>query len=192
MIQYRICDFEKKDMYFRISADYVIQFENEEEVYSVSLPKKWIDILELKISIQEYDVYKIFFRTLKKENVSRITDYKKIWGLMKMNPGIKDDFYETASHKIYFGIDKVNALDFSYGEQIILCKPKNSFLNIDRVFSCVEKHYMGNADSMQILANEIISNENDLYVITWDVDEHINLKIHGEVENTFFYFDFEV
>ena len=39
MIQYRICDFEKKDMYFRISADYVIQFENEEEVYSVSLPK---------------------------------------------------------------------------------------------------------------------------------------------------------
>lgn len=194
MIRYQIRDFKKSSMCLQISADYVIQFENEneEEIYSMSLPKTWIDILQSKFPNQEYDVYKIFFKSLKKEIVNRITDYKKIWGLMKLNQGIKEDFCETTSHKIYFGIDKVNLLDFSYGDQVIICKPKNTILDIDRTLLSVKAHYNGDVASLQAMAEEIIKNETDAFLITWNVDDYINLTIHGAVENRFSCHDFEI
>lgn len=77
-----------------------------QEHYSPGYPSLWDEYLLSKIVIDDYDVCSFFAHIIPKNERSRITDYKKVWGLSEITKGTVDLSYETDSQAVYLGMTR--------------------------------------------------------------------------------------
>ncbi len=192
MINYHSYEFTQEDDFLNVCVDYNIQFESNDETFLVSLPTAWSEKISKKFELETYDCYKIYFIGVKNEKVNRITDYKKVWGLMSLTTGMKDGYYNTSTHKIYLGVEKAKSVNFSVNSHIMIFKPKNHELNFDKLLSIMKMFYDGNHISYDELLKTIYQYNMDSYVVAWYVNEKINLSICGKNKIIFTDQDFKI
>ena len=107
MLQFNNFSIHKEYHFCELTADSWLQFENDlDEDYTPGTPKCWDDTLMQRIPMDEFDVYHICVHTVAHGAHNRITDYKKVWGLQNITPGIYDGQYDCSRGRAYFGITK--------------------------------------------------------------------------------------
>lgn len=98
---------EKCNNAVKIYAERLVQFDAlGNEVISRGTPKWWDDCFVHTIDMKMYDIYFLCTHTITHGFYNRVTDYKKIWGLNKLEQGIYDNSYCNEVGKVYFGITK--------------------------------------------------------------------------------------
>lgn len=95
---------ETQPGHVRLSAEMTVQFEDASEEYISGTPKWWDDRILQALPIDRYRSLFICTQTVPSEKVSRISDYKQVWGLKSMPQGSFADTYTTDAGKVYFGI----------------------------------------------------------------------------------------
>lgn len=95
-----------------LSANLTIVFDSAtQENYAPGYPSFWDEYLLSKIAIENYDIVQLFAHIIPKNERSRISDYKKVWGLSGITKGLFDLSYSTDSRTIYLGVSR------AYGEE---------------------------------------------------------------------------
>ncbi len=125
---------EKKSDFIRFSALRLLSSsDTENSFHRPGTPKCWDELLEKTIDFSEYNRYFICHRTVHINDCTRITDYKKVWGMMHIEPGEYDNAYIVGEEKIYFGVKSA----------------ENSKDEVSNVILCVHA-ILGNAEYGQI------------------------------------------
>lgn len=138
MLHFNNFSIRKAHHFCELTADSFLQFENAlDEGYTPGTPKCWDDTLMQRISMDALDVYHICVHTVAHGAHNRITDYKKVWGLQNITPGIYDGQYDCSRGRVYFGITKAPA---STGfrlptSSLMMLLPNSQALNPEVLFS---------------------------------------------------------
>ncbi len=90
--------------YAMVNADYYLCTSDEQGEFVLGTPQCWDDAISLKIDFEQYDIYHIYSYTLEKSKVSRITDYKGIWGLTDLPRGTYSTYYDIRDVRVYIGV----------------------------------------------------------------------------------------
>ncbi len=107
MVQFDLFSSQAEQNYITLSAEQLVMFDSaDEEIYPIGTPQIWDDYIIQKIPLEDFDVFHIYAHIIPKSLCSRITDYKKIWGLREIPRGIADNSCEIGSQKIYWGISR--------------------------------------------------------------------------------------
>ena len=107
MLQFNNFSIHKEHHFCELTADSLLQLEHVfDEDYMPGTPKCWDDTLIKRIPMDDFDVYHICVLTIACGAYNRITDYKKIWGLQNIAPGIYDGQYDCSRGRVYLGITK--------------------------------------------------------------------------------------
>lgn len=128
MIQFDSFMISKGSNRIILSANLTIVFDSAtQENYAPGYPSFWDEYLLSKIAIENYDIVQLFAHIIPKNERSRISDYKKVWGLSGITKGLFDLSYSTDSQSVYLGMTR------AYGEEgfrdnsssLLLLLPKN-------------------------------------------------------------------
>ena len=140
----KFCDYQirKSSNKITLTANYFYDPScSEPKSFVLGTPKCWDDAILDRLPINEYINYHIFSYVLRREKVTRITDYKKVWGLNRIKEGVFSNYYDTNRERIYFGVD------ISYGIEgfrtilspTILLIPHDSCPASENIFNCFNK-----------------------------------------------------
>lgn len=139
------CDYlvERETSYLKITANLFLDFQHSDnELVVLGTPKWWDDYVISKINLCEFDIYFLCACTVSHGEYNRLTDYKKVWGLHKIEKGFYDNYYENAKGRVYFGILKgVEQPALNYiGSSTILLLPKTFKLDENKIFNIFRDH----------------------------------------------------
>lgn len=95
---------ETQPGHVRLSAEMAVQFADASEEFTSGTPKWWDDRILQAFPTDRYRSLFICAQTVPNEKVSRISDYKQVWGLKNMPQGSFADAYMSDAGKVYFGI----------------------------------------------------------------------------------------
>lgn len=138
---------ETQTDYVKLSAEAIIQFKDvRDELYgqcfSFGTPKCWDDAFLEKINILLYDIYYLCTSTVSLGNYNSVTDYKKVWGLIDITPGIYDNSYLIQRGKVYFGIKQVSGKNgfLSAISPTLILVPKEKTILSKEIFNIFERN----------------------------------------------------
>lgn len=96
-----------------VSADRVYEAENEnDEDMSFDIPAWWIEELINQLHKRKYDGYSFVYCNVLIENVNKVSDYKKVWGLLNISKGMFDDSHYVDKYKTYWGVKTLPPIEF--------------------------------------------------------------------------------
>ena len=126
-----------------LSANMTIIFDSAtQENYSPGYPLFWDEYLLSKITIENYDIVQLFAHIIPKNERSRISDYKKVWGLSGISKGLSDLSYSTDFKTVYLGVS------LAYGEEdfrnncssLMFLVPKTSQFDVNLPLEVFAQH----------------------------------------------------
>ena len=138
MLQLNHYSIYKEHQFYELTADSLLQFEHAlDEDYRPGTPKCWDDTLIKRTPMDDFDVYHLCIHTVAHGAHNRITDYRKIWGLQNIAPGIYDGSYDCSRGRVYFGITKKPAATgFRLPtSSLMVLLPNGQTLDPERLFS---------------------------------------------------------
>lgn len=185
MINYHSHILNLGDDYLKISTDYNIQFENSEETYLIEPPPKLTEFISKRFDSSNFDFYKIYFKSIEINKVTRVTDYKGICGLLSLPIGILSGSCISTTQKTYFGIDITPYAILSSKCSFIICCPKSSCITSQTIFSLIKELSVESFGSLDTLSRDIYRKNPNWYIIYWDVKNMIEISIHGSINNIF-------
>lgn len=185
MINYHSYVLNLDDDSLKISANYNIQFETYEETYVIEPQPKLMEIISKAFDSSTFDFYKVYFKQVEKEKVTRITDYRGIWGLLSLPTGTFSGSCTSKTQKIYFGIDTANDAMLSSKCSFIICCPKSNGVTAETIFSLIKKLPAESFDSMDVLSENIYQQDPNLYIINWNAKTLIELSVRGNINKVF-------
>lgn len=185
MINYHSCILNLCDDFLKISVDYNIQFETQDETYFVEPPLKLTEIISEKFDSGNFDFYKVYFKSLETEKVTRITDYKGVWGLLSLPVGVLEGSCVSSTHKIYFGIDTADNAMKAMKCGFAVCCPKSDCITPQTVFSLIKELPAESFISPDILAKGIRQKKSGLYIVYWNIKDMIELSVCGDINKIF-------
>lgn len=174
---------ERRCDYLKLNTEMLLDFANEvNENFLLGTPKCWDDTLLERITIDNYDIYFLCAHIVPYSKVSRITDYRKIWGLCNLPQGIYENAYDNEYGRVYFGIVKTDGTKgFRIGiSPFILLVPKGQNFSSERLFCCFlnEKYDFDEDISLNVISKikQIIP---DGILLHYCVLPQISLSIYG-------------
>ena len=184
MINYHSYVLTLGDDYLKISADYNVQFETHDETYFIEPSPKLVEIISKNFE-SNFDFYKVYFKPIEIKKVTRVTDYRGVWGLSSLPAGIFNGSCVSTTQKIYFGMDAAQDAMVSSKCNFIICCPKSSGLTAETVFSFIKKLPAESFNSVDVLSKSIYSQDSNLYIINWDAKNMIELSVRGNIYKVF-------
>lgn len=185
MINYHSCLLNLCDDFLKISVDYNIRFETQDETYFVEPPLELTEIISEKFDSGNFDFYKVYFKSLETEKVTRITDYKGVWGLLSLPVGVLKGSCVSSTHKIYFGIDTADSAMEAVKCGFAVCCPKSDRMTPQTVFSLIKELPAESFISPDILAKGICQKKSGLYIVYWNIKDMIELSAYGDINKIF-------
>lgn len=178
--------------HIRLYAEMLVQFDNaQDENIALGTPKGWDELVLQCVNIERYDIYYICTHTLPKERVNRITDYKKIWGLVGLPQGIFTDEYINKIGKVYFGIakaDSEDALGSGISAMILLVKKGNDF-SCEDVFKLFKEHqyvFGDENDGDDLVLMQVSELYRNSILLKYECIRNVSLDVYGKnVEHLF-------
>lgn len=134
---------EREASCLKITAEKFLDFHySDSEPVMQGTPKWWDDYVISKIDLNNFKIYFLCTCTVTHGQYNRLTDYKKVWGLHKIEKGFYDNYYENSKGRVYFGIQKVpQQQSLMYiGSSTILLLPKKIELDADKIFNIFKNH----------------------------------------------------
>lgn len=134
---------ERWNSHLKITADKFLDFkQSDNELVMQGTPKWWDDYVLSKINLCDFNIYFICMYTVTHGQYNKVTDYKKVWGLHRIEKGFYDNFYENTKGRVYFGIQKGNEQHLlkHIDSSTILLLPKKFELDADKIFNIFRKH----------------------------------------------------
>lgn len=128
--------------FLKLSTEALVQFEHiDSEDYSMGTPKCWDEDFLQTIDVNAYKIFFICTKTVRHGFYNRLTDYKKVWGLNHISPGIFEGAYDNTKGRVYFGIVKANGEEGfnSYIAPTLMLIPKEQDISPVQVFDCFKK-----------------------------------------------------
>ena len=119
------------------------------------------------------------------KKVTRITDYKGIWGLLSLPAGIYCGSCVSTTQKIYFGIDTGNDAVLSSKCSFIVCSPKTNRITAETVFSFIKKLPAESFNSIDVLSKNIYQQDSNLYILNWGAKDRIEVSVYGNINEIF-------
>lgn len=139
MIKY--CNYDVKRGHNRVELcvdSIYMPSADEKGHFIIGTPQCWEDTFVERFSLNGYESLHIFTHLIEAESVTRITDYKGVWGLKRIPRGVYSNHFDVSGKRLYFGIDKSNTVEefLSKMSSIVLIVPKNYHIEYDTLFSC--------------------------------------------------------
>lgn len=174
---------ETQPGHVRLSAEMTVQFEDADEKFAPGTPKWWDDRIMQALPIDRYRSLFICTQTVPSEKVSRISDYKQVWGLKSMPQGSFADAYTTDAGKVYFGIAEA---EFSSGmsETVLLVQKGHeaAYRDVFEVFKRCRYDFKQSDDSA---LRQVCELAEGLILLRYDIHK-VSLDIYGKgVESLF-------
>lgn len=171
-----------------LCADYLYEpTPDESEMIDFFAPKCWVDAIAHNVDWNVYDAYYINTFSVPRANVSRITDYKKIWGLGGIPKGEYDNFYDTLTTRIYIGFSKLheNEKFILARSSLVVIAPKSEVPSWDELFARLSASgfWEARSNGRLELLHEYLPNS---LVLHYDVLECAQLTIIGTDTPAFF------
>lgn len=170
--------------YLKLSVETLLEIPNAgNEDFLLGTPKCWDETLLERLSIDQYDIYFLCAHFVPHNEVSRITDYRKIWGLCNLLPGNYENAYDNEHGRIYFGIVKTDgAKGFSIGiSPFLLLVPKGRNFTLEHLFHCfLEEKYNFEGDISLSLISRIKQVIHDGILLHYCIFPQISLSIYGK------------
>ena len=174
---------ETQPGHVRMSAEMTVQFEDADEEFAPGTPKWWDDRILQALPTDRYRSLFICAQTVPREKVSRISDYKQVWGLKSMPQGDFADAYTTDAGKVYFGIVEA---EFCSGmsETVLLVEKGHEVAHRDvfEVFKHCRYDFKQSDDSA---LRQVCELAEGLILLRYDIHK-VSLDIYGKgVESLF-------
>lgn len=134
---------ERENTYLKITAERFLDFQHSDnELVMQGTPKWWDDYVISKINLCDFDIYFLCTYTAVHGQYNKLTDYKKVWGLHRIEKGFYDNYYENTKGRVYFGIQKGREqLSLKHtGSSTILLLPKKFKLDANKIFNVFREH----------------------------------------------------
>lgn len=132
--------------FIELTADSYTQLQTvRDENVEIGIPKCWPDTIVERLRPESFDVYHIYTAAVPKEQVSRVTDYKGIWGILKIPQGEHCGYYDRANRRIYYGIRKgmlPNGI-YDYAAPLQLILPRAESDPLGEIVQCICANRIG-------------------------------------------------
>lgn len=131
---------EKQPQSIKITADFVADFQHSDnETLMIGTPKWWDDYVANNIDFSNFDLYFLCSRTVYHGQYNSVTDFKKVWGLNKLEKGFYENQYFNNKGKVYFGIIKGDGENSfrSIKSSMVLFIPKGLSINADEIYKII-------------------------------------------------------
>lgn len=174
----------------KLSAEALVQFEHINcEGYSIGTPQCWDNDFLQTIDVSAYSIFFICTNTVRHGFYNRLTDYKKVWGLNHISPGIFEGAYDNIKGRVYFGIVKANGEE-GFKSNIaptLMLTPKEQDISPVQVFDCFKKSKFdftaGEKTSVLVQLQASVPNS---IILHYCAKGEISLSIYGcNAENLF-------
>ena len=185
MINYHSHILNLEDDSLKISTDYNIQFENSEETYLIEPPPKLTEFISKSFDSSNFDLYKIYFKSIEINKVTRVTDYKGICGLLSLPIGILSGSCVSTTQKTYFGVDVTLNAMLSSKCSFIICTPKSNCITSQTIFSLIKELSAESFISLDTLSKNIYHKNSNLYIIDWELKNTIEISVRGNINKIF-------
>ena len=170
----------------KLYTEMLVQFENNcSENIQNGTPNWWVDYILQNINVEHYHIYFICSCTVPRGKYNRVTDYKKVWGLNKLERGIYDNTYLNNVGKVYFGIIRAqgeSAFRSNAAATILLVKKECKILCED-IFEIFQKHqydFDRFIDSNDLILAQVCELSKNSILLRYNCTGEINLNIYGE------------
>lgn len=165
---------ETQPGHVRLSAEMTVQFEDANEECAFGTPKWWDDRILQALPIDRYRSLFICTQTVPSEKVSRISDYKHVWGLKSMPHGDFADAYTTDAGKVYFGIIEAEFSSGLSGTVLLVEKGHEvAYRDIFEVFKRCRYDFKQPDDAalrqVSVLAEGLILLKYDIHKVSLDI-----------------------
>lgn len=188
----------KSARHMRLYAEMQVQFENSQnESISFGTPKGWDELISHCVELEQYNAYYIYSCTMPNEKVNRITDHKRIWGLLGMQEGVFTGEYTSSNGKVYFGVSEEPGdapLSADSSALILLVKRENEF-NGEDVFKIFKEHqyiFGEKSNESDLMLMQLSELYDDSIMLKYDCISQVSLDVYGEnVERLFANADFD-
>ena len=168
---------ETQPGHVRLSAEMTVQFADASEEFTSGTPKWWDDRILQAFPTDRYRSLFICTQTVPSENVSRISDYKQVWGLKSMPQGSFADAYTADAGKVYFGIVEA---EFSSGmsETVLLVENGHEVAHRD-VFEVFKRCRYDFKQSDDSALRRVVELAEGLILLRYDIHK-VSLDVYGK------------
>ena len=166
-----------------LSANPTIVFDSATlENYSPGYPAFWDEYFLSKIAIENYAIVQFFAHIIPNNERSRISDYKKVWGLSGIPKGLSDLSYSTDVQTVYLGVS------LAYGEEsfrnncssLMLLVSKESQFDFNMPLEAFARHRCCfSANEISNLISDICRHIPNAIGLWYSVQEYSILTIWG-------------
>ena len=157
--------------------------DTELSLHRPGTPKCWDELLENTFDFSEYKKYFICHRTLHINECNRITDYKRVWGMMHIEPGKYDNSYNVGEEKIYFGIKVAENCSSEVSNVILYVRNKLGSREYEQIYNLLSKNKMDfergkYSDGFSNIAQSF----SDAYLLHYSVNNSlVYMDIYGKI-----------
>ncbi len=148
-----------------LSAEMTVQFDcrKDEERISIHAAPSWDNAFLSSFNCSAYNCYQILGTMVPGTDVNRLSDYKKIWGILRISNGFLDGFYDVKEGRVYWGIKKIDSFnavnDYKYSS-VFLFIPKYCKIDFSEIIIYLAKQgykfsETGSYDTFVALKNRI-------------------------------------
>lgn len=186
MINYISHVVEFEDDLLKISVNYNVQFQScKDETYCVVPPRQIMGTISKVFNPQQFDFFSVSVQSLPLEKVTRVTDYKGVYGLLSLPPGALEGSITSKTHKVYFGVDRTQDVEVLSKCAFVVCSNKSENITIQDVFDCVKNLSVNLFYSSENLSHDIYEYDHRLYIINLNLKENIELSVYGNIRKVF-------
>lgn len=159
----------------KLSAEPIVQFDSSaDEVISLSVPHSWEATFREELLVgSNYKCFQLIGTLQPQMLTSRLSDYKKIWGLFHLSKGVLDGYYDVNQGRVYWGILELkDSFILSYKfSSIFMFVPKSQSADFTTIISFLSAHGYTFSGSPVIL---------DLIPLKEELDKTIMLQYSKE------------
>lgn len=185
MINYHSYVLTLGDDFLKIGVDYNIQFRTQEETCLVEPPPELVEIISKSFDSSNFDFFKVYFKPIEIKKVTRVTDYRGVWGLLSCSAGVFSGSCISATHKIYFGVDTARNALLCSNCNFIICCPKSNSITSETVFSLIKELPAESFNSIDTLSRDIYQKDSNLYIVNCNVKDMIEVSVLGDINKVF-------
>ena len=175
--------------FVELTADSYIQFQaSGEENVEMGVPKCWPDTILERLSSGSLDVYHIDTAAIPKERVSRVTDYKGVWGILQVPRGEHGGYYDHADTRIYYGIRNrmLPSGLYDYAAPLQLLLPRTESNCLHKIAQWIDTNQIGSANSGFFAPGIFPKWLQDAYILCYHCLPTPSLKMMGPNGANFF------
>ena len=182
MMTFQNTRIDIRENFVYLSAEPLIQYrDSRDESIRIVPPSSWTRLLYSNLHGKDYVCYLTYGICLPRGMCNRITDYKKVWGLLHLPKGDFDGDYNVGSNRVYFGVVKQTLqtyLDNPFQRTAII-SPSGLTVQYQDVFNCFANcQYMFHNSFEEATTRDLFSK------ISRCIEPVFCVYYHGSLEKT--------